>query len=702
MHARPGSKRQVHFGEFQLDLDTAELRNNGSKSSLVGQPLQILTELLERPGQLVTREELKKKLWPEDTFVDFDQSLNRAVNRLREALKDSAEHPRYIETLPRRGYRFIGSLNPAETIINQPSEEPQVQVDGHKLPPSGRRHTGRAAAVLGIGVAAIVLIALLLGIAYRFASPAVPRVIGFTRLTNDGWRKFALVTDGVRLYFSGNGTIVESSVDGGQEIEIRTGLSHVDIYDISPHGSALLVGAGVQALPTVERPVWIISLPAGTPIRVGSIEALWASWAPDGKHIVYSKNGGVYTAKADGTEIRKLVNIAGAAWKVLYSPDGSRMRFDARDAKRNLASIWEIAADGNNLHLVFPELTRPLHTGAWTADGKYFFFNSHQPERDRDEDLYVSTESRLLNTTTVPVRLTHDAIDFGYSVPSPDGTKLYALGTQSRAELARYNRDSKRFVPYLSGISAFEARISRDGQWVAYISYPDLTLWRCRVDGSQRQQLTFPPLEVARPRWSPDGTRIAFADVRPGKMWNIYILPSVGGAPQEIMPGDTRPESDPSWSPDGISIMLGGSVHDAKRGIQRLDLKTHAISTLPGSQGLFSPQLSPDDRYVAAFPADASKLMLYDVKTGHWHEKGGGIFEYNTWSRDGKSIYLLDDSGSCIVRFDVATGKLESVVSLKDVKQSALGWVGLDEAENPMLVLNKSITEVYRLDLKVP
>jgi len=149
--------------------------------------------------------------------------------------------------------------------------------------------------------------------------------------------------------------------------------------------------------------------------------------------------------------------------------------------------------------------------------------------------------------------------------------------------------------------------------------------------------------------------------------------------------------------------MFGGSVHDAKRGIQRLDLTTHAISTLRGSQGLFSPQLSPDGRYVAAFPTDASKLMLYDVKTGQWHEVGGGIFEFNTWSRDGKSIYLLDDSGGYrIVRFDVATGKLESVVSLKDVDQSALGWVGLDEAENPMLVLNKSITEVYRLDLEVP
>ncbi|HTM37375.1 MAG TPA: hypothetical protein VL156_11550 [Terriglobales bacterium] len=169
------------------------------------------------------------------------------------------------------------------------------------------------------------------------------------------------------------------------------------------------------------------------------------------------------------------------------------------------------------------------------------------------------------------------------------------------------------------------------------------------------------------------------------------------------MPGDTRPEIDPSWWPDGNSIVFGGSVRDAKSGIQSIDRKTHAVSTLPGSEGLFSPQLSPDGRYVAAFPTDASKLMLYDFKTWQWQKTGGGIFQFNTWSRDGRSIYLLDVSGVFqIVRFDVASNKLEPVVSLKDVEQGARGWVGLDEAGNPMLVLDKSITEVYRLDLQVP
>src|SRR5712691_645893 len=104
------SQNKVRFGAFEVDLRTAELRTNGDKLTLQGQPFQILMVLLERPGELVTREELRKKLWASDTFVDFEHSLNKAVNRLREALDDSAEHPKFVETLPRRGYRWIGPV----------------------------------------------------------------------------------------------------------------------------------------------------------------------------------------------------------------------------------------------------------------------------------------------------------------------------------------------------------------------------------------------------------------------------------------------------------------------------------------------------------------------------------------------------------------------------------------------------------------
>jgi DNA-binding winged helix-turn-helix (wHTH) protein len=103
----------VTFAEFQADLRARELRWLGAKVKLPDQSFQVLAMLLERPGKLVTREELHTQLWPADTFIDFDHGLNNAVNRLREALGDSADNPRFVETLPRRGYRFIGTTNGA-------------------------------------------------------------------------------------------------------------------------------------------------------------------------------------------------------------------------------------------------------------------------------------------------------------------------------------------------------------------------------------------------------------------------------------------------------------------------------------------------------------------------------------------------------------------------------------------------------------
>jgi Tol biopolymer transport system component len=706
MSARPGSKRQINFGEFQLDLDTAELRNNGNKSSLVGQPLQILTVLLDRPGELVTREELKKRLWPDDTFVDFDQSLNKAVNRLREALKDSAEHPRFIETLPRRGYRFIGSLSAPATF---PTDEVTVSAPIAVLEPSEGKQivaTSRSRRILPLTLMGLAFGTTAIAAVSWFLRPMpLPQITGMTRLTNDGWRKYALVTDGVRLYFSERGRIFQSSVEGGETTEVVTGLSELDLYDISPRGSELLVTSGVQASPTVERYVWTVSLPSGSTHQVGEIKALWASWTPDGEHIGYATNKGLYLASKDGTDIRRLMSVTGTPWKLQFSPDGKRIRFDAQDGKRDLASIWEVQANGEGMHVVFPEIDQPLHTGGWTSDGRYFFFNSHQPEKDRDEDVWVSTESIAgRNANPSAARLTNGPMVFGYPVPSPDGKRVYTLGTQSRAELSRYDRGAKQFVPYLKGMSASVADISRDGQWVAYVSFPELTLWRCRLDGTERRQLTSGSMQVVRPQWSPDGTQIVFTDVVPGKRWKIYVIPASGGKAEELLPEDTLAEIDPSWSADGNSIVFGRSVAESNRDIRMIDLKTRSVSIIPGSWGLFSPRLSPDGRYLAAFPAGALTLMLCDLRSGEWKAIGGGTFQFNTWSRDSKKVYMLrkDDERSEIVRFDIARQKLEPVVSLANVEQGNREWVGLADDESPLIVLDKSVSDVYRLDLTVP
>jgi DNA-binding winged helix-turn-helix (wHTH) protein len=340
MRAHAESQGRVRFGEFQLDLKTAELRNKGNKSSLQGQPLRVLAVLLERPGQLVAREELKKRLWPGDTFVDFDQSLNKAVNRLREALDDSAEHPRFIETLPRRGYRFIASVEAFDGSLPEGADQSHAAQLAESKPAQPDRlaksERSRRALSRRIALATLILLVLALGMASWLRRSQPPRVVGSVRITNDGWRKFSLVSDGLRLYFSERGTIGQSSVEGGEITELATGLTDVDIYDISPQGSQLLVAGGVQGSEIVERPIWIVSLPAGTPSRVGDIKALWACWAPDGVHLAYATKNDLYLAKKDGTDVRQLASIPEVPWKLQFSPDGSRLRFDAYDAMRNV------------------------------------------------------------------------------------------------------------------------------------------------------------------------------------------------------------------------------------------------------------------------------------------------------------------------------------------------------------------------------
>jgi len=116
MNRMPPTAQRVRFGPFEADLRTAELRKDGARLRLQEQPFQVLAMLLELPGELVSRDELRQRLWPADTFVDFDHSLNTAINKLRDVLGDSASEPRYIETLARRGYRFVGAITPAEPV----------------------------------------------------------------------------------------------------------------------------------------------------------------------------------------------------------------------------------------------------------------------------------------------------------------------------------------------------------------------------------------------------------------------------------------------------------------------------------------------------------------------------------------------------------------------------------------------------------
>jgi Tol biopolymer transport system component len=296
--------------------------------------------------------------------------------------------------------------------------------------------------------------------------------------------------------------------------------------------------------------------------------------------------------------------------------------------------------------------------------------------------------------------LTFGPLNFRAPVPSADGRRLYAVGELRRGELVRYDKRMEQWVSYLSGMSAQLVNFSKDGEWITYVSYPDGNLWRSRVDGSQRMQLSFPPMRIHGPRWSPDGQRIAYIASLPGKPWKVYLVSADGGAPRQLTP-EERAERDPNWSPDGgtLGFAIGADATADKRTINLLDLRTGQVSQLPGSEGKFSPRWSPDGRYMAALSSDSQKLLLFDFTTKQWTELASMGITYPQWSRDGKYIYFA--SGPFVLRIRINDRKIEQWASRKDIRiapSAFVRWMGLAPDDSPMMLRDVGAQDIYALE----
>ncbi|MFL6303800.1 MAG: TolB family protein [Candidatus Sulfotelmatobacter sp.] len=310
-----------------------------------------------------------------------------------------------------------------------------------------------------------------------------------------------------------------------------------------------------------------------------------------------------------------------------------------------------------------------------------------------------------------PVQLTNGPLDFDPPVANTEGKKIFTIGVQPRCEVMRYD-NKLGFVPYLGGISAIDLAFSPDRKWVAYVSVPERQLWRSRVDGSERLQLTFDPMTAALPRWSPDGKRIVFmgATLKTGR--RAYLISSNGTGLRELIAGADA-GFDPGWSPDGKSIVV--SLNDAtsqagmasRPGIVTVDVNTGKTTILPSASQLFSPRWSPDGKYIAAITRNSDKLMLFDRVSQKWQELVSMPIGYPSWSHDGGYIYfdttLTEDANFFRVR--ISDRKVERLVSLKGFHRywGDLGqWTGLAPDDSPLLSRDTSSQEIYALDWQLP
>ncbi len=438
----------------------------------------------------------------------------------------------------------------------------------------------------------------------------------------------------------------------------------------------------------------------GSPRRLGDLSGETGAWSPDGKLLAFAKQGELFVANADGTGARKLCSVEGDISSVVWSPDGERLRLNGSKTVGQHA-FWEVSADGKNLQRLLAGWHSPPDEccGQWTPDGRYFVFQSAG-------QIWSIEKPGVLSRSPSPVRLTSSPMSLSTPIPSRDGKKLFVVGEVHRGELMRYDTKSHQFSPFLAAISAEYVDFSKDREWVAYVSYPEGTLWRSKVDGSERLQLTYPPMYPMLPRWSPDGKTIIFFQFEQnGKPARVYEISPAGGSPRELMPGDANDQVDPNWSPDGSKVVFAGNPSQANSEIRVLDPASGKISSLPGSQGLFSPRWSPTGRYIAAMSADSAHLMLFDVQAAKWSEVAQGSFGWLNWSSDGNYLYVLDQSGKgAVQRIGVQDRKTELVLELNDFKTTGRyrGWLALAPDDSLLLLREAGTQDVFALDWEKP
>ena len=691
------SGQVFRFGLFEVDLRTHELLKNGRPVRIQEQPFQVLAALLERPQQMVSREELHRRIWPGDTFVDFENSLNVAVNRLREALNDSATNPRFIETLPRRGYRFIA---PAEVISgNLPSARARSEAPAI---------WSRKFVWLSGPVA---ILAVLVAITAFVHTPTAVRVAHLKQLTNaklaipnnGGTLDSPLLTDGSRLYFSamqqGRLVVQQLGITGGDPIPVPAPFENTDLLDLSRDGTELLVGS-LDDRGTDAMQLWILPTTGGPPRRVGNVRAGGAGWSPDGSQIVYATGTEVFIATRDGSNARRLTRVA-CDCSVLFprwSPDGRRLRFTVENYADQTSTLWEIPAQGGDPQPVFPDWNgHHTRKGSWTSDGKLFVFDDYHNAWARSE------ETNLLSWRfSVPVQLTDGPLRMFSVIPSRDTRKLFAVGERSQGEVLRYKAETRSFERFLDGLSAEGIEFSRDGEWMVYVSFPEGTLWRMRADGRDRVQLTSPPLVADLPRWSPDGSRIAFTGQVVGKPVNVYIV-NADGSNLHPLPGSEW-RIAPTWAPDSKSVAFATGAQ--QRDLTLYNLESGATSVLSRGEA-FLPLWSPDGRYILAARPGPPRLELLEVETGEWRDLAVGSPFPNqwAWSRDGRYVYLDFPLGknATIQRMRLSDGLREKVADVANVARSQGNfdlWFGLDPQDSPLVLRDLSSQQIYVLELQ--
>ena len=553
----------IRFGAFEADLPSGEIRKSGSRIKLQDQPFKVLQILLEHPGDLVTREELQSRIWPEDSFGDFDHAVNVAVGKLRAALGDSAENPSFIETVPRRGYRFVATLD----------ESP---VDTHpQLPPINGDRPGRVLSGFNRTLLALLVVAILVGsgvlLGHRTAKWQQP---DFQRLTSSRGTVYS-----ARFAPDGHGVIYAASWDGGPtEIfstdpkipgERSLGFTATQLLAVSPSGEmAVLQPVDNRFLFAGRGTLGQVPLTGGSPRQLAE-NIGWADWSPDGATLAAVRNiNGKQRLEFPLGHV--LYETAGWIGHPRISPKGDQVAFldhplypddkgvvaivDLEGHKRVLSASW-VTVEGL----------------AWSADGTEIWFSAAQAGTERHiyaVDLKghqrlifrspggvtlqdIASDGRVLLTrdeqrvgmmALAPGATTEKEVSWrDWSVPtdiSSDGnTVLFdEEGAESGPTYTVAVRDIRGSPPIPLG-QGMAGHLSPDGKWASTI-VSDAHLLLLPTGAGTAKQMD--PSDIQQywhgPSWMPDGKQIVFSANRPGHAVQCFAQDIDGGKPRPVTP----------------------------------------------------------------------------------------------------------------------------------------------------------------------
>ena len=682
--------RVLRFGLFEVDLRARELRRSGVKLKLQEQPFEVLSLLLERPGEVVTREELRDRLWPADTFVDFDHSVNAAIKRLRDALGDSADNPRFVETLARRGYRFI------------------AHVENHARGTSANGEGGQGAVAIGDRHASRIDLAhvenslrtfrpqyirvALLGLVVILAVVMVP-------IGKHSWRSRSPRALGPEM------KVVPLTSSPGAEIRPQ----------FSPDGKQIAFISEPENGRTADLFVKLIG--GDSPLRLAQNLGLGSvlAWSPDARYIAFGRcpgPAGIWIVPALGGTQRKLADHHGCAdFGLSWSPNGKFLTFSSKPSPDEGWSIYRFSLETQQeTRLTFPPPhTVGDHIPAFSPDGRSIAFRrisspwvtdiyvvpveGGEPNRvtfDRgfiqglawtaDSKSIVFAAHRLGTTGLWRVPVVGGVVEgipiAGPMVGSPavslEGNRLaYTQGFLHseiwRIELNMPGR-TKPPSPFISSSWGDGGpQFSPDGQKVVFYSARSgsFEIWRCNSDGSDPIQLTSLGVLSGTPRWSPDGTKIAF-DSRPGEHSQILVVNADGGSPQQITSGNDE-NSVPSWSRDGKWIYFGSNRSGnwqlwkvpALGGDPIQLTKNHGFSAFESPDGnlIYYTKEDPDGIWQIPVSGGDEKRIL-NVRLASWGD----------WAVLDNGIYFINREGanlaSTIRFYSFGTRKLSTVARL--------------------------------------